>query len=91
MKNKSTHVYILQMGDFDIYRVGITNDKSKSTRYRVLQHGNPYKLKEIFYEYYGPIYAPILEKMLIRALRRYKMDSNDWFYVKREVLDNFIS
>lgn len=87
---RPTHVYVLQMGDTDFYRIGITNNRSKGCRYKILQHGNPYKLKEIFYEYHGS-YARNIEKLLLSVLCRYRVRNSDWLNVERQILDEYLS
>ncbi len=84
-------VYILQMGEFDIYRVGMTTFQRKKDRFRILQHGNPYKLKCVFIQEFGPIIAPIVESMLLIKLHKYKGQTNDWFHVSYDKIIEIIS
>ena len=79
--NKPTMVYIVQMGDQNIFRVGITTPNRRKDRLRVLQHGNPYKLRVVFAQEVGEDIAPIMETMFHTKLRKYRAEVNDWFHV----------
>ena len=90
MNNASTIVYIVHMGDFDLYKVGITSPERMKDRLRVLQRGNPFKLKYIFTEYHGPEYTPMVERILLRSLKPYQTDIKEWFFVSKDILNEFI-
>ena len=90
MNHKSEIVYVIQMGNLDLYKVGKTSYGRMNDRLRTLQKGNPIPLRYIFTEYHGPQFTPMVEKLLIDGLEPYKTEINDWFYIKRNILNEFI-
>jgi hypothetical protein len=90
MNRKSTIVYVIQMGNLDLYKVGKSSYERMNDRLRTLQKGNAYTLKYIFTEYHGPQHTPMIEKLLIDALKPYEVDVKDWFKIDRKRLNEYI-
>ena len=90
MNKPSTIIYVIQMGDFDLYKVGKSSYERMNDRLRTIQKGNPYKLKVIFTEYHGPIVTDFVEDRLLVALKPYETDIKEWFKISRDKLNEYI-
>jgi hypothetical protein len=91
MNRPSTIVYVIQMGNLDLYKVGKSSYERMNDRLRTLQKGNPIKLKYIFTEYHGPVFTNHIEDLLIDALKPYKTELfKDWFMISRDRLNRYI-
>lgn len=90
MNRPSTIVYVIQMGDFNLYKVGKSSYERMNDRIRTLQKGNPIPLKYIFTEYHGTEYTPMIEKLLLDVLKPYEVDVKDWFSISREKLNMYL-
>jgi hypothetical protein len=90
MNRPSTIVYVVQMGDFDLYKVGKSSPERMKDRLRTIQKGNPFKLKVIFTEYHGPVITEFIEDRLLIALKPYETEIKDWYFISREKLNRYI-
>ena len=89
MNRPSTIVYVIQMGNLDLYKVGKSSYERMNDRIRTLQKGNPIPLKYIFTEYHG-LHTGMIEKLLIDTLKPYETDIKDWYMISREKLNRYI-
>lgn len=80
--NKESMVYIIQMGDFNIYKIGIADNPVK--RIKQLQTGNPYKLKLVdsFYKWN----ARQVELRIHKRYNKYKMEG-EWFKLSKKQIE----
>ena len=90
MNRPSTIVYVIQMGNLNLYKVGKSSYERMNDRLRTLQKGSPIKLQYIFTEYHGTEYTPMIEKLLLDVLKPYEVDVKDWFMISREKLNGYI-
>jgi hypothetical protein len=90
MNRPSTIVYVIQMGNLDLYKVGKTSYERMYDRLRTLQKGSPIPLKYIFTEYYGPVYTNHIEDLLLNFLKPYETEIKDWFMISRNKLNEYI-
>jgi hypothetical protein len=90
MNRPSTIVYVIQMGDFNLYKVGKSSYERINDRLRTIQSGNPYTLKVIFTEHHGPMKTDYIENLLLNALKPYKTEMKDWFNISRDRLNEYL-
>ena len=90
MNRPSTIVYVIQMGNFNLYKVGKSSYERMNDRLRTIQRGNPITLKVIFTEYHGPMKTDYIENLLLNALKPYKTEIKDWFSISRDRLNEYL-
>jgi hypothetical protein len=90
MNRKSTIVYVIQMGNLDLYKVGKSSYERMNDRLRTLQKGSPIPLKYIFTEYHGPLITDFVEDRLLIALKPYETEIKDWFMISRDKLNEYL-